>query len=57
MRALLVVNPKATTTSGRTRDVLTHALRSDLKLEVAVTQYAGTPVTWPARLRRTAPWT
>ncbi|MDH6112747.1 diacylglycerol kinase family enzyme [Kitasatospora sp. MAP12-15] len=41
MRALLVVNPKATTTSGRTRDVLTHALRSDLKLEVAVTQYRG----------------
>ncbi|MFE0459100.1 diacylglycerol/lipid kinase family protein [Kitasatospora sp. NPDC058965] len=41
MRALLVVNPKATTTSGRTRDVLTHALRSDLKLEVAVTGYRG----------------
>ncbi|WP_035798105.1 diacylglycerol/lipid kinase family protein [Kitasatospora mediocidica] len=41
MRALLVVNPKATTTSGRTRDVLTHALRSDLKLEVAVTEYRG----------------
>jgi diacylglycerol kinase family enzyme len=41
MRALLVVNPKATTTSGRTRDVLTHALRSDLKLDVAVTEYRG----------------
>ncbi|MDH6575607.1 diacylglycerol kinase family protein [Kitasatospora sp. MAP5-34] len=41
MRALLVVNPKATTTSGRTRDVLTHALRSDLKLEVAHTEYRG----------------
>ena len=41
MRALLVVNPKATTTSARTRDVLTHALRSDLKLEVAHTQYRG----------------
>ncbi|MCC9309605.1 diacylglycerol kinase family lipid kinase [Kitasatospora sp. RB6PN24] len=41
MRALLVVNPKATTTSGRTRDVLTHALRSELKLEVAVTGYRG----------------
>ncbi|MFC6595965.1 diacylglycerol/lipid kinase family protein [Kitasatospora paranensis] len=41
MRALLVVNPKATTTSGRTRDVLIHALRSDLKLEVAETQYRG----------------
>ncbi|MFF7993036.1 diacylglycerol/lipid kinase family protein [Kitasatospora xanthocidica] len=41
MRALLVVNHKATTTSGRTRDVLIHALRSDLKLEVAETQYRG----------------
>ncbi|MFE9422890.1 diacylglycerol/lipid kinase family protein [Kitasatospora sp. NPDC006697] len=41
MRALLVVNPKATTTSGRTRDVLTHALRSELKLDVAATEYRG----------------
>ncbi|BFV57360.1 diacylglycerol kinase family protein [Kitasatospora sp. CMC57] len=41
MRALLVVNPKATTTSGRTRDVLTHALRSDLALEVVHTEYRG----------------
>lgn len=41
MRALLVVNPAATTTSARTRDVLTHALASDLKLEVAQTQYRG----------------
>ncbi|MFJ8043028.1 diacylglycerol/lipid kinase family protein [Kitasatospora sp. NPDC096147] len=41
MRALLVVNPKATTTSGRTRDVLIHALRSDLRLEVAHTEYRG----------------
>ncbi|MEC4019507.1 diacylglycerol/lipid kinase family protein [Streptomyces sp. H27-D2] len=41
MRALLVVNPAATTTSARTRDVLTHALASDLKLEVATTEYRG----------------
>ncbi|CAM5354852.1 MULTISPECIES: diacylglycerol/lipid kinase family protein [Streptomyces] len=41
MRALLVVNPAATTTSARTREVLTHALASDLKLEVAETQYRG----------------
>lgn len=41
MRALLVVNPKATTTSTRTRDVLTHALASDLKLEVATTEHRG----------------
>ncbi|KRV47141.1 diacylglycerol kinase [Wenjunlia vitaminophila] len=41
MRALLVVNPAATTTSARTRDVLIHALASDLKLEVAATEYRG----------------
>ncbi|MDT0265623.1 diacylglycerol kinase family protein [Streptomyces sp. DSM 44915] len=41
MRALLVVNPVATTTSARTRDVLTHALASDLKLDVAATEYRG----------------
>ncbi|ARQ68604.1 diacylglycerol/lipid kinase family protein [Streptomyces marincola] len=41
MRALLVVNPVATTTSARTRDVLTHALASDLELEVAATDYRG----------------
>ncbi|GLW16046.1 diacylglycerol/lipid kinase family protein [Streptomyces kronopolitis] len=41
MRALLVVNPAATTTSARTREVLAHALASDLKLEVAETQYRG----------------
>ncbi|MFE1175560.1 diacylglycerol/lipid kinase family protein [Streptomyces sp. NPDC058773] len=41
MRALLVVNPAATTTSARTREVLAHALASDLKLEVAQTQYRG----------------
>ena len=41
MRALLVVNPKATTTSGRTKDVLAHALASDLKLEVVATEYRG----------------
>jgi diacylglycerol kinase family enzyme len=41
MRALLVVNPTATTTSARTRDVLIHALASDLKLEVVVTEFRG----------------
>jgi diacylglycerol kinase family enzyme len=41
MRALLVVNPMATTTSVRTRDVLAHALASSLKLDVAATQYRG----------------
>src|SRR5688572_20133838 len=41
MRALLVVNPAATTTSARTRDVISHALASDLKLEVAATEHRG----------------
>jgi diacylglycerol kinase family enzyme len=38
MRALLVVNPKATGTSARTRDVLARALGSDLKVDLVETQ-------------------
>jgi diacylglycerol kinase family enzyme len=41
MRALLVVNPVATTTSVRTREVITHALASDLKLDVVTTESRG----------------
>ncbi|MBA2769399.1 MAG: diacylglycerol kinase family lipid kinase [Sporichthyaceae bacterium] len=41
MRALLVVNPVATSTSVRTRDVLTAALETDLKLEVTATATRG----------------
>ncbi|MGP4114546.1 diacylglycerol/lipid kinase family protein [Streptomyces sp. 4N509B] len=41
MRALLVVNPVATTTSARTRDVLCRALSSEVKLEVAATEHRG----------------
>ena len=41
MRALLVVNPAATTTSARTRDVLLHALASEMKLEAVTTAYRG----------------
>jgi diacylglycerol kinase family enzyme len=41
MRALLVVNPAATTTSARTREVLTHALASDLDLELILTERRG----------------
>jgi diacylglycerol kinase family enzyme len=41
MRALLVVNPVATTTSARTREVITHALASDLKLDVVSTESRG----------------
>jgi diacylglycerol kinase family enzyme len=41
MRALLVCNPKATTTSDQARDVLVHALRSETDLEVAYTRRRG----------------
>ncbi|HEY9410511.1 MAG TPA: diacylglycerol kinase family protein [Jiangellaceae bacterium] len=41
MRALVVVNPNATTTSVRTRDVLITALRNDLELEVTETTHRG----------------
>jgi len=41
MRALLVVNPKATTTTPRARDVITRALSSELKCEVVETGYRG----------------
>jgi diacylglycerol kinase family enzyme len=38
---MLVVNPKATATSERERDVLTRALGSDLKLDVVQTTHRG----------------
>lgn len=38
MRALLVVNPKATATTARVRDVLAHALASETTLEVVETK-------------------
>ena len=41
MRALLVVNPKATATTERMRDVLAHALASETKLDVVETQARG----------------
>jgi diacylglycerol kinase family enzyme len=41
MRALLLVNPKATTTSERSRDVLVRALRSEVDLEVEYTRRRG----------------
>jgi diacylglycerol kinase family enzyme len=39
MRALLVVNPNATTASARTREVLVSALVAELKLDVAETTH------------------
>ena len=41
MRALLVVNPTATTTSERSRDVLARALRSEVDLTVEYTRRRG----------------
>ncbi|MDQ1632086.1 MAG: hypothetical protein QOJ32_1414 [Frankiaceae bacterium] len=41
MRALLVVNPNATATSIRTRDVLASALGSDLRIDVERTKSRG----------------
>jgi diacylglycerol kinase family enzyme len=41
MRALLVVNPRATTTSERSRDVLVRALRSAVELTVEYTTRRG----------------
>lgn len=45
MRAVLVVNPKATTTSERSRDVLVRALRSEVDLAVHYTRRRGHGVT------------
>lgn len=36
-----MINPAATTTSARTRDVLVHALASEMKLEAVTTEYRG----------------
>jgi diacylglycerol kinase family enzyme len=41
MRAMLVVNPKATATTERQRDILTRALGSDLKVDLAQTTHRG----------------
>lgn len=41
MRGLLVMNPKATTTSRRVRDVLVRALGSQVKVDVAETERPG----------------
>ena len=41
MRALLIVNPHATSTTQVRRDVIVHALASELDLEVVQTRYRG----------------
>ena len=49
VRALLVVNPKATATSARVRDVLARALGSDLKVDLVETQRRGHAIALGAR--------
>ena len=41
MRGLLVVNPRATTTSPRVTDVIVHALSDEVDLDVTVTTHRG----------------
>ena len=41
MRGLLVVNPRATTTSPRVIDVIVHALSDEVNLDVTVTTHKG----------------
>ena len=41
MRALVVVNPAATSTTAKMRDVLVGALGSELKIDVAETSHRG----------------
>ncbi|SER84611.1 diacylglycerol/lipid kinase family protein [Actinokineospora terrae] len=49
MRAVLVVNPQATATTPAGRDVLAHALASQVKLEVVETDYRGHALTAAAQ--------
>ncbi len=51
MRALLIVNPNATSTTPATRDLLAHALESRVQLRVAQTTHRG----HAAELARRAP--
>jgi diacylglycerol kinase family enzyme len=49
MRAVLVVNPQATATTPTGRDVLAHALASEVKLDVIETDYRGHAMTAAAK--------
>lgn len=52
MRGLLVVNPRATTTSPRVTDVLVHALSDELDLDVTVTTHRGHGIALGERARQ-----
>lgn len=51
MRAMLVVNPNATATSERQRDILTRALGSDLKIDLAQTTHRGHAIEYAAQAK------
>lgn len=51
VRGLLVVNPRATTTSSRVVDVIVHALSDEIDLEVTVTTHQGHAVLLGERAR------
>jgi diacylglycerol kinase family enzyme len=51
VRGLLLVNPRATTTSPRVTDVLTHALAGEIDLEIVTTQHRGHAAELAARAR------
>jgi diacylglycerol kinase family enzyme len=51
VRALLIVNPRATSTTRLRRDVIASALASAVKLEVVETRYRGHASTLAARAR------
>lgn len=52
MRALLVVNPTATATTARSRDVVASALASEVKLDVVATNHRGHAEELSAQARR-----
>jgi len=54
VRALLVVNPRATSTSARTREVIAHALASSIDLEVADTTHRRHAIDLGRQARRDA---
>ncbi len=51
MRALLVVNPKATATTHRIRDILLNALGREISVEVAETERRGHAITLAEKAR------
>lgn len=51
MRGLLVVNPRATTTSPRVIDVIVHAFSADIELDVTVTTHRGHGIALGERAR------